>query len=367
LQGTQIGVDGAGKVYVAWAIDSSYSDQSLTGVWVSQAGAGEVLSLSPPQKLASGNAYEVGMGVAAAGFAYLVYALQDRADPFYTGVYTANFDGNLWTANPQPLLTPDSQADPRPTIAVSDMGTAMVVLDRYAGGKKGTAAFHLTGTSRKDTGDLDISATLGVDQRFITMNRQGEFALAWTRSTTSDLYAAKYNPQTGWSPATFLTGGPLQDYPAAALSEDGTITVAYAKKAASTYNLAVQTGKLTETFSQPAYLETDNKSTLAFLGDYDGYEYDLSLPRLAVDTVGNVLLIFHKKESDTTSSLWGTRLEKGAWRTPVVLAKTDKLHAVDLRLDVADSGFGAFAFIYWDTATPPTNENNLKVLAGFFQ
>lgn len=239
----------------------------------------------------------------------------------------------------------------------------MMVIDRSATGVKRTAPFHLSGTTRTDTGDLDPAATVAVDSRVITANRQGEFAALWRRSSTWDAYVAKYNPQTGWTPGAFLANGTWQEYPAAALSEDGTITVAYAKKVGGTFNLTAQTGKLTESMGQPVPLETDNKSAIAF----DGYGYDYSYPRLATDTAGNVLLVFHKKESETTSSLWGTRLEKGAWRTPVVLALIDELHAVHPSLDVADSGFGAFAFRYWDTAKAPVLEEGQRMFVAFFQ
>ncbi len=362
-QGIRIGVDGTGKVHVVWNMDRQYTDPSLDGVWGSQASPGEVLSLSPPQKIVSGNAYRVEMGVAASGVAYLVCSLQDREYPNHTSVYTASFDGNTWTTNPEPIFTPDSQDDRNASIAVSDVGTAMVLIDRSTTGVSRTAAYHLSGTIRKDTGDLDAAATVAVRSRVIAANRQGEFAVLWNRSSTGDAYVAKYNPQAGWTPGTFLTNGTWQDYPAAALSEDGTITVAYAKKGGSTFNLAVQSGKLTESMGQPTLLETDNKSAIAF----DGYGYDYSYPRLAADTAGNVLLVFHKKESETTSSLWGTRLEKGAWRTPVLLARIDELHAVYPSLDVADSGFGAFAFRYWDTAKTPTLEEGQQMFVGFFQ
>jgi hypothetical protein len=249
----------------------------------------------------------------------------------------------------------------------------LVVFDRYANGYKRTGAFYLTPTERIDTGNVDSTVAMAMDVRFVAMNRIGEGVLVWTRGSPSELAVSTYNPKTGWSPAKSLANGPFQDYFACAMSDDGTIAVAYAKKASSTYNLAVQSGKMTTgSFTATTYLESDNKSTSAFMSGPYGDDWEFSFPQLAVDTMGNktgpdnMLMVFHKQESGTTSSLWGTRLENGTWRTPVLLARMNGMHALYASVDVAGSGFGAYAFLYMDAATPSSNANDMQVHAGFF-
>jgi hypothetical protein len=153
----------------------------------------------------------------------------------------------------------------------------------------------------------------------------------------------------------------VQDRPAVIMADDGTLTVAYAPKTDRTYNLAVQTGKIPGTFSQPKLLESDNKATI-----YSATDEYASEPQMAVDTAGNVLLVFRKKESDSTGSLWGTRLEGGLWREPTLLARTDGFSLLNLRLAASNAGLGAYTFTYPTNRTSPSTASQ-KVFVGFFQ
>jgi hypothetical protein len=357
----QIGVETTGRVHVAWIIDEKASTASVSGIWTSQASPGEVLSLSPPQRVVANWCQELSMAVAGNGLVYLAHVIKDRGGSFYNGVHTAVYDGTTWKPDSEPLLTPKSQDFTYLSLVASDIGTAMVAFD-WANNGRHTATFKLSGTTRTDTGFVDLGLEGGVESRALAMNRLGEVGMAWTTGLLA-LYAAKYSASAGWSTPVLLRSADddVQDRPAVIMADDGTLTVAYAPKTDRTYNLAVQTGKIPGTFSQPKLLESDNKATI-----YSATDEYASEPQMAVDTAGNVLLVFRKKESDSTGSLWGTRLEGGLWREPTLLARTDGFSLLNLRLAASNAGLGAYTFTYPTNRTSPSTASQ-KVFVGFFQ
>lgn len=354
----RLAVDNAGKVYVAWLLDPTSEQNDVAGVWVSQANPGETLNLSPPQRIVAGKPNALDMAIAGNGLVYLAYTLPG-ADTAYYSVHAAVFEGTTWKPYAEPLLATLSTEDPVISVAGSGVGTAMVVFTKRVSGTKRTATFFLSGTTATNAGYLDTTTSYDVASRALTMSRQGEATLLWTRDYTRDLYAAKYNALAGWSTPVLLSYA-AQDEPAVVAADDGTLTVAYGKLGGTTYNLNVQSGKLTGTFAAPTPLESDNKSESSGTSD-------LSAPQMAMDNAGNVLLVFKKKDNDNTASLWGTRLENGAWRTPVLLAKTDALEVAVPAIAVADSGFGVFGFSYREDGWPRTNTLSDKAFVGFFR
>lgn len=359
LYGTlRMAVDNTGKVYLAWLMGQSSDPDAVAGVWICQANPGETLSFSPPQRIVAGRPNALDMAIAGNGVVYLSYTLPG-ADTAYYSVHAAVFEGTTWKPYAEPLLETLSTEDPVISVAASGIGTAMVVFNKRISGTKRTATFFLSGTTATNAGYLDTASSNGVASRVLAMSREGEATLLWTRDSTGDLYAAKYSALAGWS-TPVLVSYDTQREPAVVMADDGTVTVAYGKRSGATYNLNVQSGKLTGTFAAPTPLESDNKSESSGTSD-------LSAPQMAMDNAGNVLLVFRKKDNDNTASLWGTRLENGVWRAPVLLAKTDTLEVDALAVAVANSGFGVYGFSYREEVWPRTNDLSDKAFVGFFR
>ncbi len=113
-------------------------------------------------------------------------------------------------------------------------------------------------------------------------------------------------------------------------------------------------GSTSGSWSEPTVLETDNKA---------GYSTDeYGFPAVAIDKDGNVLAVWRKDLSTSTTTTYGayaTRFAGGSWLPQAQLGLKAGLNVPDVQVAVADSGFGAAAFnyVYEDVTADPAAYN----------
>ena len=142
------------------------------------------------------------------------------------------------------------------------------------------------------------------------------------------------------------------------LDNDGVLTAAWDQAIANgSYNVMAIRGKVGGTWSDIVPLETDNLSTDSTA--------ELAHPLLAVDAQGSVLVVWTKKINDTTWGAYARRLQGTEWQPQVELGKKSDLQAQDPVVAVADSGFGASAFEYYDSSGKTTDPDVYNVEVAF--
>jgi len=142
------------------------------------------------------------------------------------------------------------------------------------------------------------------------------------------------------------------------LDNDGVLTAAWDQAIANgSYNVMAIHGKVGGTWSDIVPLETDNVAP--------DLTSELAYPQLAVDAQGSVLVVWSKKINDSTWGAYARRLQGTEWQPQVELGKKSDLQAQDPVVAVADSGFGASAFEYYDSSGKTTDPDVYNVEVAF--
>jgi hypothetical protein len=368
--GVGIGTDASGHIIVAWYQDARASDPALPGVWVSHSSDGT--SWSPPQQVVPGTVVDeydgsdsLHLAVARNGIARMVYSLQTGADQDQVGLYTAYFDGTSWTANPDPVIDPNSpnstspySADPQ--LAIGGTGDGVVVFDEYNSSDAGKAinvgVVNLIGSTRTPPQMVSNNTTGGTDYRSVSMNADSAAVVVWWDD--AGLLASTYKPSGTWSTPQKIRDNGEFSLLATVLDNDGFLTAVWDQAIANgSYNVMVIHGKVGGTWSDIVPLETDNASA--------DNRSDMAHPQLAVDAQGSVLVVWSKKINDTTWGAYARRLQGTEWQPQVELGKKSDLQTQDPVVAVADSGFGAAAFEYQDFTGTTTDPDAYNVEVAF--
>jgi hypothetical protein len=368
--GVGIGTDASGHIIVAWYQDARASDPALPGVWISHSSDGT--SWSPPQQVVPGTVVDeydgrdsLHLAVARNGIARMVYSLKTGVNPDQVGLYTAFFDGTSWTANPDPVDDPNNpnstspySADPQ--LAIGGTGDGVVVFDAYNSSDAGKAinvgVVNLIGSTRTPPQIVSNNTAGGTGDRFVSMNASSETVVVWVDDV--GLLASTYKSGGTWSTPQKIRDSGEFFFMTTVLDNDGFLTAAWDQAIANgSYNVMAIPGKVGGTWSDLVPLETDNVAP--------DLTSELAQPKLAVDAHGNVVAGWSKKINDTTWAACARRLQGTEWQPQVELGKKSGLQASDPVVAVADSGFGAAAFEYYDFGGKTTDTDVYSVEVAF--
>jgi len=372
--GVGIGTDAAGHIIATWYQGSSVSDPSLPGVWVSHSSDGK--AWSPPQQIAPGTVVndwdgtrELHLAVARNGVARLAYSLSvDTADTTgLVGLFTAYFDGTSWKANPDPVVAPTSPNStryyaPNSQLVIGGTGDGVLVLDEAEPSDAGTGlavgVVNLIGATRTAPQIIGSDPSTGIGYRSAAMNASSDAVVVWW--DMGALWASTYKTSGTWSSPQKIKDNKEFLLVTAALDNNGFVTVAWSQAIATgAYNLMALHGKVGGIWSDITPLETDNVAS-------DSID-EMAEPKLAVDAVGNVLVVWAKKINDATWGTYARRLQGAAWQPQVKLGQKANLQTWTPVVAVADSGFGAAAFEYYDMTGNTTDTEAYNVEVAFCQ
>jgi len=360
-QNVAIGADAKGNVLLLWS-QSSSSDATLLGLWASRTSDG--LAWSSPVRINSLYSWNVQLAVARNGTAHAVYSKQP-ADGTWP-LYTAYYDGTSWTENPTMVAPNTDYAEQDPRIVVDASGNGILIFDKEdSSGNTGVAAAILTGQNFSTPTILDPNyLTVRPDTRAIAMNRKGEGVLVWSESSgsTVGLSARTYNPSVGWSAGTLILSSATIGALAVAMDEQDNVTILLQQAITSGgMNVMGIHGTVTGTWSEVTVLETDNVA---------GYTVDeYAKPQLAIDASGNVLAVWRKDLSTSTTTTYGayaSRFVGGSWLPQFQLGLKTGLEVPEVSVSVADSGFGAASF-YFRSDNTTTDADAYNAMVAFFR
>ncbi len=362
-QDVTIGADAKGNVLLLWG-QSQSSDSTLVGVWASRTSDG--LAWSSPVRITSVYTWHLQLAVARNGTARAVYTklLDDGTWPLYSAYY----DGSAWTENPTMVAPNTDYAEQNPTLVVDASGSGILIFDKEdSNGDTGVAAAIFTGQNFSTPTYLNPNyATAQADSRAIAMNRKGEGVFVWSESSgsTVGLSARTYNPSVGWSAVTppILASDTIGAL-AVAMDEQDNVTILLQQALASAGGLNVMGihGTVTGSWSDVTVLETDN--TAGYLVD----EY--AMPQLAIDASGNVLAVWRKDLSTSTTTTYGayaSRFSGGSWLPQFKLGLKTGLEVLVVNVSVADSGFGAASF-YFRSDNTTTDPDAYNAMVAFYR
>jgi hypothetical protein len=332
-----IGADTKGNVIVIWGQNSNGSNPSMDGLWVSRTTDGA--SWSPATQISPDPSFGAVLAVARNGTAHVVYAKQGASGGW--PLFTAYYDGVGWTENPTTLDANSSYTDSNPRLALNASGDGLLIF-RKGWGIVGTV---LTGQTFTPPISMDSDEEASVYHAAVAMNRKGQGMVVWSSPSGGGqaLLARTYTPAVGWSSPSppIVTSGTVAS-PAVALDEQGMATILWQQELLSGgANMMGIRGSTSGSWSDVAVLETDNKS--GNLTTPDAY------PMVAIDQNGNVLAVWRKDLSTSTTTTFGayaTRFAGGSWLPQAQLGLKTGLNVPDVQVAVADSGFGAAAFNY---------------------
>jgi hypothetical protein len=186
----------------------------------------------------------------------------------------------------------------------------------------------------------------------------------WANGANTSLLGRTYSAGMGWSNILPpITASPTVASTGIALDEQGDATLVWQQHLQAGDNLVGRHGSPTGTWGDVTPIETDNVAgRLDLITEY-------AYPSLAIDGNGNVLAVWRKDLSTSTATTfgaYGTRYAGGSWLPQAKLGQKTGLDITGLSVAVADSGFGAAAFVYQsqDASTDPDVDN---VMVAFFR
>jgi hypothetical protein len=349
-----MGVDASGNVLLVWGQNTGVASQD--GVWVVRSTDG--MTWSPPVRISADKAFDVRLAVARNGTAHAVYNKQSNGWPLYTAYY----DGTGWTENPTTIYENEYSNSTDARIVLRDTGDGLLLFSKGWG----IAASVLTGQSFSAPLLLDPNVdTASAYDESIAMNRKGQGMVLWTESTSSNtvLLGRTYDPSVGWSNVlpTIVTSYSVAAT-AVALDEQNKATILWQQNKPSGDNMMGWHGTPTGPWNGATALETDNIA--GALGNVTEY----GTPSVAIDGNGDVLAVWRKEVSTVTTTFgaYATRYANGAWLPQAKLGQKDGLDISQLTLSVADSGFGAAAFLYTSAKTT-SDPDAYNVMVSFFR
>jgi hypothetical protein len=361
-QNVSIGADAKGNVLLLWGQTSS-ADATLVGLWASRTSDG--LAWSSPVRVTSDYTWNIQLAVARNGTARAVYSKQP-ADGTWP-LYSAYYDGTSWTEIPTMVAPNTNYMEHEPRLVVDASGNGILVFYKEDdNGYTGVAATVFTGKTFTTPTIMDPNyATAQPDSRAIAMNRKGEGVLVWSESTgsTVGLSARTYSPTVGWSAvAPPILSSDTIGALAVAMDEQDNVTILLQQQIASGgMNVMGIHGTVTGTWSDIAVLETNNVA---------GYLIDeYAMPQLAIDGSGNVLAVWRKDLSTSTTTTYGayaSRYVGGSWLPQFQLGQKTGLEVPLVNVSVADSGFGAATF-YFRSDNTTADPDAYNTMVAFFR
>lgn len=353
-QDVTIGADAKGNIILAWG----QGDSSLEGVWASRTSDG--LSWSPPVHVASRYCWNLRLAVARNGTARAVYTKQ-AADSSWP-LYSAYYDGTSWTENATIVAPDTNNSDQDPNLVVDASGDGILIFDSQS---TGVAAVTLTGQTFSAPTTMNPNySTNYLGSRAIAVNRKGEGVFVWSEypGANMGIFARTYNPASGWSSVSPSIVSASSIYSvAAAIDEQDNVTILFQQSISTGANVMGIHGTVSGTWGDVAVLETDNVAG-NLLTEY-------AFPKLAIDASGNVLAVWRKDlstSSTTTYGAYASRFSGGSWLPQFQLGQRTGLEVPEQSVSVADSGFGAASF-YFRSETTTTDPEAYNAEVAFFR
>ncbi len=351
-----IGVDAKGNVILIWGQNTGTA--SVDGLWTSHSSDG--VTWSAATRITADRSFDVHLAVARNGTARAVYNKYINGWPLYTAYY----DGTGWTELAKTLDANPNSDDSLAQLAVSGTGDGLLIFFQ------GWALMGVSLTGQT-VGALTVMDpdydTVSLIDPSIAFNRKGQGMVVWGQwasGANTTLLGRTYSAGTGWSNVLPpITSSPTVASTGIALDEQGDATLVWQQHLQAGDNLVGMHGSPTGAWGDITPIETDNVAgRLDLITEY-GY------PSLAIDGNGNVLAVWRKDlstSSTTTFGAYGTRYAGGSWLPQAKLGQKAGLDITGLSVAVADSGFGAAAFIYQsqDASTDPDIDN---VMVAFFR
>jgi hypothetical protein len=363
-QNITLGADAKGNIHLLWCQYTGGTTPTLEGVWASKTSDG--LSWSSPVHVSSSfHTWELQLAVARNGTARAVYARQVASSS--TPLYSAYFDGTSWTENPTMIAPNTNYMEQDPRLVVDASGNGILIFDQGDDlGNYMVAAVTLTGQTFSSPITMDPNyLTVQPDNRAIAMNRKGEGVFVWSESRGANvgLSARTYNPTVGWSAVSPpIVASDTVSAVAVAMDEQDNVTILFQQGlAAGGMNVMGIHGTVTGAWGDITVLETDN------VASYLTTEY--AVPNLAIDASGNVLAVWRKDLSTSTTTTYGayaSRFAGGSWIPQFKLGQKTGLNVLEVNVSVADSGFGAATFYYLSDTTT-TDPDAYHTMVAFYR
>jgi hypothetical protein len=314
--------------------------------------------------------YDPQLAVARNGTARIVYGRQTETN--ITPLFTAYYDGVSWTDNPTLIDPVNDGYGQEPRLTVDPSGNAILLFEKDdSEGNTSVAAVTMTGATFSAPVILDANTAsyVDVDQRCAALNSKGEGVVVWseyvdTINYNMKMYARGYSPLTGWGPQSPAIVASSGIYGVNAVLDDaGVITIAWQQPTASgKKNTMAIRGTLTGTWSDIAVLESDNAAGNLIT--------EFSLPQLALDAHGNVLIAWRKESKTTDTTTFGayaSRYAGGAWLPQFQLGQSTGYNVISIALSVADSGLGAAAFVYVSSTGSTADPNAYNTMVALYR
>jgi len=354
-----IGIDGLGRALVAWAILPNDRTPELAGIWYSR--SANWSEWTSPRRIWEGPTYGgLAIAMSEAGEARLVW---EQQVPFETSsgfsefirvLQTAHYDGSTWT-EPVPVLPNE----------FGEAYDAKVSIDRSNRGLIVLAHQPRPGAYSEDMWSVELEgATLGEPRRLeenternldpmLAMNESGRAVAAWVRRAPDangdmELWAARYDPRTGFEDAARIARFWSISEPRAVVDAAGNITVVYMQGSEDLVALERKQG---------ADWDEDPRR-VARVVDVMGGSY----VQLAGASDGRLTAIWRNLDvlgdGSETVSLWSTTRALGKeWSEPVRLHAEDVARASAPAFAAASDGRAVAAWFYTsetDTGAVPT-------------
>ncbi len=357
-----IGTDASGNVIVAWRQQHTGSVVERRGVWVSHSSDG--LAWSPATQIAQGSVFSMAFAMARNGTARLAWERQTGTNQ--QGLFTAYYDKTTWKPDPTPVMDPNDPNSLVPEghkLAVGGTGDGILVFDiDDAAGKTSVGAVTLTEATRSAVRILDTTVELNTnaDNRAVAMNANGEGAVVWAENgnASATLNLSYFKPSSGWTSVQKVADSNEFYTVSSVLDDTGAITVAWVQATATSgHNVMAIHGKVGGVWSEMIPLENDNTAA----GNYNEFGY----PVLAVDKLGSVLAVWHKKINDITYGAYARRLQGNTWQPEVKLGQKADLKTLWPKVAVADSGFGAATFAYYSSTGNSSDSDAYSTMVAF--
>jgi hypothetical protein len=369
----QIGADAKGNVIMVWRQDANrVSDAALLGVWTSRSSDG--VSWSPPVRIGALNSSELYLSVARNGTARAIYT---KTIPNQWYLYTAYFDGTSWMESAKELAVIDyshSSTRFRGKLVVSATGDGVLLFNNDLGDGAVRTVVPLTGSTVGAATVMSLKSSANWSNGdAIAMNRKGEAVFVWAEADAAQtsIYARLYNPASGWGsiPPRIAAAELIAGDVAATLDEQDNITAVWQQYVPfHGMNLMGIHGSLSGSWSEVTPIETDNHSTTDPVNS--------AVPAMAIDGLGNSLLVWLKDESTTKAldysapryGAYGSGYVNGAWLPQVALGQKPALTADDITLSVSDKGLGAAVLDYYYWPEPVTvDPDAFSPMVSFFR
>ncbi len=348
-QSTVIGVDASGHAIAAWVQHGSGPDNTLYGVWTARSDDGEIWS--PPQRLWTGPTYGgTDLAVSRTGRARLVF--EESKDNINT-LFTAYFDGAGWSTA-RSVMAADNSWDRIGKVAINAEDDGVVVWSQSEPNASSFEESIYSSAFEGATIGPPVLVETNQDRNYeprVALNPDGRGAIIWDTwaNNTSQLWVRGFLTGTGLLDSIKVAEAYTISEPDVAVDTTGNVTAVWSQTETSkNANVFSSYRPMGGVWSTPMPLETQNRA------DADGT--DNPAPRIGVDSKGDVVAVWRRRESPTdnfTFSVWSAERKAGTWSTAAKLSGFPNLRVLWPDFAMGDNGRGGSAFIYViDNAAP---------------